>query len=270
MLIFLNFGPNGVNWYVAPLAMILLLHGDLLIRLLVFIYSRFSAGVNSLFEGYLDFELDKQEARQEAKEVDEPEGVSFEVQARIVVTILLACFLFLIILTGTAYTTFLLFKRAYQVGWRQLSRELVDLFCLGIQGRAVPPRMNAHVNNARMNVERAVKRMKELPIELYKSVDDLKALPARDLRDMLKWKRINSSHIFEKHELLKALIESDSTSNRTCSICREDYLSGEVLRVLPCKHKYHSECIEKWFTTASQYTRSPACPYCNAPLFSDN
>ena len=67
-----------------------------------------------------------------------------------------------------------------------MTRELVDLFCLGIQGRAVPQRMNPHVTNAKENVKRTVKRMKELPIELYKSMDDLKALPIRDLKARTK------------------------------------------------------------------------------------
>lgn len=246
--------------------MILLLNGDVLLQLLGFAYSRFSAGVRSLVEGYLDSELDKLESTQ----VEEEKGLGIEARVRLFVTFILASFLFLFTVAGLLYIVFLLLKRARQVGWRQLSRELLELFCFGVQGgRPMAPRMNAHVTNVRRNVERTVKRMKELPIELYKSIEDLKALPARDLKDMLKWKRINSSHLCEKHELLKALMESDSTSNRTCSICREDYQSGEVLRILPCKHKYHSECIEKWFTTSSQYTRSPACPYCNAPLFSD-
>lgn len=43
MLIFLNFGQDGVNWYVAPLAMILLLNSGLILQLLEFAYVRFSA-----------------------------------------------------------------------------------------------------------------------------------------------------------------------------------------------------------------------------------
>ena len=89
------------------------------------------------------------------------------------------------------------------------------------------------------------------------------------MQEKLKWKRVDVRHLVEKHELLKALIESDSTSNRTCSICCEDYISGDVLKILPCRHKYHHECIEKWVTMSSQSTRVPTCPYCNASLFKD-
>lgn len=52
----------------------------------------------------------------------------------------------------------------------------------------------------------------------------------------------------------------------SCSICCEDYTSGEVLRRLPCKHKFHLECIDRWFLSSTDYSRPVACPMCNAPL----
>ena len=39
-----------------------------------------------------------------------------------------------------------------------------------------------------------------------------------------------------------------------------------VLRVLRCGHRFHVECVDKWFLSATDYTREPACPLCNAPL----
>ncbi|KAJ1554027.1 hypothetical protein HK096_005297, partial [Nowakowskiella sp. JEL0078] len=43
----------------------------------------------------------------------------------------------------------------------------------------------------------------------------------------------------------------------TCAVCMEDYLDGDMLRELPCKHLFHSTCIDKWLTS-----RSVQCPLC--------
>ena len=42
----------------------------------------------------------------------------------------------------------------------------------------------------------------------------------------------------------------------SCCICLEDILSKTKLRVLPCMHYFHPECIAEWAQG------SPACPMC--------
>jgi len=47
--------------------------------------------------------------------------------------------------------------------------------------------------------------------------------------------------------------------HNTCSICLDEYELGEQIRVLPCQHTFHSNCIFPWLTE-----RSPTCPLCKA------
>jgi hypothetical protein len=42
----------------------------------------------------------------------------------------------------------------------------------------------------------------------------------------------------------------------TCSICMGEYVPGEELRVLPCAHWFHQECIDQWLKG------SKFCPLC--------
>lgn len=38
-----------------------------------------------------------------------------------------------------------------------------------------------------------------------------------------------------------------------CAICLEDYINGEQLRVLPCRHDFHTYCVDAWLTTQKKF-----------------
>lgn len=45
-----------------------------------------------------------------------------------------------------------------------------------------------------------------------------------------------------------------------CVICRVEFEEGESLVALPCKHSYHSECINQWLQL------NKVCPMCSAEV----
>lgn len=70
-----------------------------------------------------------------------------------------------------------------------------------------------------------------------------------------------------KKEVLKSLPKLTLSSHECavtvricrCVICLEDYVPGDVVRVLPqCGHEFHAICIDKWFKLGS------TCPSCRS------
>lgn len=49
-----------------------------------------------------------------------------------------------------------------------------------------------------------------------------------------------------------------------CSICTDDFTVGEDVRVLPCNHKFHPQCIDPWLVNVSG-----TCPLCRLDLRPD-
>lgn len=53
----------------------------------------------------------------------------------------------------------------------------------------------------------------------------------------------------------------DEAGQLGCSICTEDFNKGEEVRVLPCNHKFHPECVDPWLLNVSG-----TCPLCRIDL----
>ncbi|OMO82513.1 Zinc finger, RING-type [Corchorus olitorius] len=51
-------------------------------------------------------------------------------------------------------------------------------------------------------------------------------------------------------------LEIGENEDGECVICLEEWKHGEVVKEMPCKHKFHGECIEKWLGVHG------SCPVC--------
>lgn len=47
-----------------------------------------------------------------------------------------------------------------------------------------------------------------------------------------------------------------------CTICLIDFAMNDELRILPCAHEYHKECIDRWLQ------QSTTCPMCRHDVMS--
>lgn len=41
------------------------------------------------------------------------------------------------------------------------------------------------------------------------------------------------------------------SGNFSCPICTDDFVKGQDLRVLPCNHQFHPECVDPWLVNVS-------------------
>ncbi len=58
---------------------------------------------------------------------------------------------------------------------------------------------------------------------------------------------------------------SEGMVGKECSICKENYKSGEYYRELcGCGHCYHKKCVDEWFFRSKTYS----CPLCRKNPFS--
>jgi hypothetical protein len=50
-------------------------------------------------------------------------------------------------------------------------------------------------------------------------------------------------------------------NQRECSICLEEFCQGDKRTSLPCKHEFHTSCVNTWFSTET------SCPVCRRVCF---
>lgn len=78
-----------------------------------------------------------------------------------------------------------------------------------------------------------------------------------DVKMTLSAEEINKLPL-KKYENLNEHLKS---INNICTICRDNYETDNVVRILTCNHLYHSDCIDGWLGNHSN-----KCPHCRIEI----
>eukprot|EP00890_Picochlorum_soloecismus_P001516 jgi/Picsp_1/2365/NSC_05828-R1_protein len=133
-------------------------------------------------------------------------------------------------------------------------------------GRRRRPRNAAE----RMNFITSV--IQALPLEKYMTREDLKRCSISELTGRIhelqkdknkEVEKLDLDTVIEKDEIIEAICRTSNVNSSS------NYESGDTLRVLNCGHKFHLECIDRWFLSSTDYSRPAACPMCNTELSRD-
>lgn len=67
----------------------------------------------------------------------------------------------------------------------------------------------------------------------------------------------NHEDSFAKLDIYKNIEKSESSDNKSCAICIEDYKDNDEIGILFCNHMFHKNCMTDWNKNSNR------CPLCN-------
>jgi len=54
--------------------------------------------------------------------------------------------------------------------------------------------------------------------------------------------------------------EGHADNAKCCAICLSDFEGGDKLRVMPCSHRFHKDCVDEWLKV------NASCPSCRCDI----
>nr|CCA20611.1 conserved hypothetical protein [Albugo laibachii Nc14] len=117
--------------------------------------------------------------------------------------------------------------------------------------------------------DKVMRTIQAMPLEEFKTFDELQQIKIAELKERLLRRGLEVDNCIERQELVERLTKfrGGPVNNNSCSICCEEYQTGDILRLLQvCKHEFHLECLDRWILTTLNTERSPTCPLCNQSL----
>ncbi|KAJ3387954.1 hypothetical protein HDU92_001718 [Lobulomyces angularis] len=88
------------------------------------------------------------------------------------------------------------------------------------------------------------------------SVEEGRDFQRRGTEDTITFETEGSN---TSHVSLISFTSSKNELQETCVICIEEYEESDEIRTLPCKHFFHTHCIDEWLRT-----KSTQCPLCKS------
>ncbi|XP_026456699.1 RING-H2 finger protein ATL39-like [Papaver somniferum] len=71
---------------------------------------------------------------------------------------------------------------------------------------------------------------------------------------------LDSKEIQALPESVYSAVKNKEEVQEKCSVCLSEYENEDMLRFLPCRHAFHTECIDEWLVSRT------TCPYCRSDL----
>ncbi|CAN8069134.1 unnamed protein product [Agarophyton chilense] len=65
------------------------------------------------------------------------------------------------------------------------------------------------------------------------------------------------THSFEQDSSAET---GDGEQQEKCAICLGEYERGDHVKVLPCAHRFHAECVDQWLRV------NRICPFCKQSI----
>ncbi|KAL4384199.1 hypothetical protein GQ457_15G027960 [Hibiscus cannabinus] len=91
-------------------------------------------------------------------------------------------------------------------------------------------------------------------------------LEALVIRALLEFANLNYSMAAAKEASIREMLKKvkvETGAEDNCTICLEELEVGSEVSRMPCCHRFHGECIEKWLK------QSHSCPICRFQMPTD-
>lgn len=158
--------------------------------------------------------------------------------------------------------------------------ELLEWWSGAQRWRAGPQMGHGNAPRRRSRERATVSYVDKLPAEVFVSEESLNMWSVSSLKEELRrlqrladlrmnfsggsvprttYQMLNHGVSMEKSELVAAVVKArGGDSGTSCTVCLANYENGDTLRVLPCGHRFHSDCVDRWLVQQSR-----TCPLCS-------